>query len=75
MLHSIQLSTLAAITNLIQRLHESERGQTATEYVAVLVVAVGLAIAVLWGVLSGVLTSVISDIGSNLQSFADSVFT
>ena len=74
MLTALQLNAIAALTSFIQRLYQSERGQTATEYVAVLVVAVGLAIAVLWGVLSGVLTDVISTIGSNLTSFADSVF-
>jgi len=44
-------------------------------YPILVVFAVGLAIGVLWLVLSGVLTSVISTIGSNLQSFANSVFT
>jgi len=68
---ALQIKALDFISNL----HRSERGQTATEYVAVLVVAVGLAIGVLWVVLSGVLTSVIGDIGDNLQSFSDSVFT
>jgi Flp pilus assembly pilin Flp len=61
--------------DLLSRLHRSERGQTATEYVAVLVVAVGLAIGVLWLVLSEVLGDVISDVGSNLSSFSDSVFS
>ena len=63
------------VFNVIRRLHHSESGQTATEYVAVLVVAVGLAIGVLWLVLSGVLGDVLGDVGSNLQSFSDSVFS
>ena len=74
MFKALQFKALAAVSSFVNRIHEEERGQTATEYVAVLVVAVGLAIGVLWLVLSSVLGNVIGDIGSNLQSFADSIF-
>ena len=66
---ALQIKALDFISNL----HRNERGQTATEYVAVLVVAVGLAIGVLWLLLSGVLTTVITNIGDNLESFSDSI--
>ena len=69
------LALQTKVIDFISRMHRSESGQTATEYVAVLVVAVGLAIGVLWLVLSGVLSDVIGDVGSNLQSFSDSVFS
>jgi Flp pilus assembly pilin Flp len=58
--------------DLVRRLRSTERGQTSTEYVAVLVVAVALAMGVLWLVLSGVLDGIIDDVGSNLSSFSDS---
>lgn len=67
------LALQTKILDFISHLGKDERGQTATEYVAVLVVAVGLAIGVLWLILNQVLTDVISDIGSSLQSFASSV--
>jgi len=59
--------------DLIHRLNGDERGQTATEYVGVLLVAVGLTIGVVWFVLGDILTGVIADVGANLQSFSDSV--
>jgi Flp pilus assembly pilin Flp len=63
-----------AISNIFTNLNKDEKGQTATEYVAVLVVSVGLAIGVLWFALSGMLDNVVSQIGSNLSSFSDSTF-
>jgi hypothetical protein len=62
------------IHSLTTSLHDNENGQTATEYVAVLVVAVGLAIGVLWVFLSGLVIDVVSEVGSNLSSFSNSTF-
>jgi len=70
---SIQNKALELYASLLSY-NKDERGQTATEYTAVLVVAVGLAIGVLWLVLSGVLSDIISTIGTELSEFTDSVF-
>lgn len=47
---------------------QDERGQTATEYVAVLVVGVGLALALGWFVLAPYLENVIEDIGAFMST-------
>ena len=54
--------------------NSDERGQTATEYVAILVVAVAIVLGVLWSVLSGALEGVIETLGTELTAFTNSVF-
>ena len=72
------LEMLARIVSVsrdeLAELNKDERGQTATEYVAILVVAVALAIGIVYGVLSGVLEDVINTIGDELTAFTNSVF-
>jgi Flp pilus assembly pilin Flp len=58
------------IRQILTRTHRDERGQTATEYTGVLVIAVALAFAV--GVF--VLSPVIVDVGNDIEAYILTVF-
>ena len=72
MLESIQLKALELWNRFdrnMEKLSESETGQTSSEYVAVTAVAVAIAIGVIYLTLKNALSTAISTIGTEINNF------
>ena len=65
---SVLQSFVSNASRQFSRPRLNELGQTSTEYVAVLVVGVGLAVAVGWFVLSPILADVVNDLRTTILS-------